>query len=202
MKKAYGSDLQQFTADIRSAKLETVGELWSLAHSRNPSLGPDQFLTLLNSAVSQGFIKIRAPSIRSFSEYFKSWRYGFRGWLTLLSIVFSFIVVEASGVGLLGVALRWVMGSFLILFAPGFTLTWALFPSREKPAGWNRLALTIALSLFLVPATGLLLNFTYLGIHAESMAAVLVILSLIFLFVGMRRESSLLEDRSFRRPTK
>jgi hypothetical protein len=196
MKKRYGSDLPNIYASVRDGKVRTVGELWRLASSKNPELEFEDFLTELNTSVSEGLLEIEEPSIRSFGEYVRSWRYGFRAWLVIFSVVLGLILVEALQVGYPLVIVRWIAGTYLILIAPGFTLAWALFPSRRQLAGLNRLALTIALSLFLVPAIGLLLNYTPLGIHAEPVAEILAALSLALLYVGMRREFTAIARRT------
>jgi uncharacterized membrane protein len=55
-------------------------------------------------------------------------------------------------------------------------------------SGFNRLGLTIAMSLFLVPAIGLVFNYTPLGIEPQPVAAALAALTITFLFLGAYRE--------------
>lgn len=187
MKKAYDS-IHTLHSEVKNGKIHTVGELWRLASQKNPKLGFDEFLRELNLLVSKGLLNTEEPSLRHFRDYVTAWRYGFRVWLTTFSIIAALVLTEVLQVGFPLVIARWIAGTFLILIAPGFTFTWALFPSRQQLAGLNRLALTIALSLFLVPAIALLLNYTPLGIHAEPLAAILAMLSLALMCIGMRRE--------------
>ena len=188
MKKVYGPNSQDLRAEVASGRFRTVGELWQEMLQRNPKLRFEELLSQIDALVSEGLIRTEEPLVRHFEDYLKSWRYGFRGWVTALSIIVGLGLVEALNVGFPLVAIRWVAGTFLILVAPGFTLTWALFPSRRQLSELDRFALTVAMSLFLVSTISLLLNLTYLGIRAEPMAAVLAALSLGFLGVGMLRE--------------
>lgn len=55
--------------------------------------------------------------------------------------------------------LRYILGSIFVFFLPGFTLIKTLFPTREID-NIKRIALSIGMSLALVPLVGLLLNYT------------------------------------------
>ncbi len=194
MKKGYGENTQDLYPEVKSKGGITVGELWQGTRLKRPSVEFEEFLNELHALTSQGLLKMEEPPVRSFRDYIKSWRYGFRGWVTALSIIASLVLVEFIQSGFPLVFIRWAAGTFLVLTLPGYTLTWALFPSRTKTAGLNRLALTIAMSLFLVPATGLLLNYTPIGIRAEPIAAILGGVSLLFLYIGIRREYAIFAE--------
>jgi len=57
------------------------------------------------------------------------------------------------------VYLRYILGSIFILWLPGYTFIKALFPEKELDS-IERIALSIGMSLALVPIVGLLLNYT------------------------------------------
>jgi len=61
--------------------------------------------------------------------------------------------------------LRYVLGSLFVLYMPGSMLIEALYPRGEDLDGLERLALSIGLSLAVVPLLGLLLNYTPWGIR-------------------------------------
>ena len=61
--------------------------------------------------------------------------------------------------------LRIILGLPLALFFPGYTLVAALFPSKNALGGIERVALSFGLSVAVVPAIGLILNYTYWGIR-------------------------------------
>jgi hypothetical protein len=61
--------------------------------------------------------------------------------------------------------LRYVLGSFFVLYLPGSMLIEALYPKRQDLESLERLALSIGLSLAVIPLIGLLLNYTTWGIR-------------------------------------
>jgi uncharacterized membrane protein len=77
--------------------------------------------------------------------------------LTLI-VVFS---VESSPL----LYVRYVLGGVFILFLPGAMLISALYPRGGELDGLERLALSIGLSLAIVPLVGLVLNYTPWGIR-------------------------------------
>jgi len=93
------------------------------------------------------------------------------------------LITVTSGVTLY---LRYVFGSVLVLFLPGFSLIEALYPKRELDE-LTRFALSIGLSLALVPLTGLALNYTPFGIRLVPVAISLAALTLALLSVAIKR---------------
>jgi len=63
--------------------------------------------------------------------------------------------------------LRIVLGLPFVLFFPGYTLMSALFPKREGMSGIERVALSLGVSIAIVPIIGLILNYTIWGIGLE-----------------------------------
>jgi peptidoglycan/LPS O-acetylase OafA/YrhL len=61
--------------------------------------------------------------------------------------------------------LRYLLGTFYVLFLPGYVLVETLYPKGDELAPLERLALSIGLSLALVPLVGLVLNYTPFGIR-------------------------------------
>lgn len=87
------------------------------------------------------------------------------------------------------VFLRYILGSIFVLFLPGFTLIKTLFPTREID-NIERTALSIGMSLALVPLVGLLLNYTPWGIRLTPIMLSLLALTIILSVAGIIREHS------------
>ncbi len=84
-------------------------------------------------------------------------------WGTTVLVAFTMLVVFTVDSTLL-VYVRYVLGGIFILFLPGFMLISALYPRGRELDELERLALSIGLSLAIVPLVGLVLNYTPWGI--------------------------------------
>jgi len=87
------------------------------------------------------------------------------------------------------VFLRYILGSIFVLFLPGYTLIKTLFPTKEID-NIERTALSIGMSLALVPLTGLLLNYTPWGIRLTPITVSLLALTTLLSVTGIIREHS------------
>jgi uncharacterized membrane protein len=104
--------------------------------------------------------------------------------------------IYLSGLTPLLAAPRVVLGSLFTLFLPGYSLIEALYPRGEELSPLERLALSIGLSLALVPLVGLLLNYTPWGIRLDPTVAALSTLTLALLLASAYRKFSALRKAS------
>ena len=99
----------------------------------------------------------------------------------IIGLIWSLITLGIILVDLTG-PIRVLFGLPIVLFIPGYTLVYALFPSKKTTEGIDiieRIALSLGLSLAVVPLIGLGLNYTPWGIRLTP-----IILSLeLFIFV-------------------
>lgn len=93
--------------------------------------------------------------------------------------------------------LRIILGIPFVLFLPGYMLMLVLFPGKHSVSGIERIALSLALSLAIVPLIGLLLNYSPWGIRLESslysLSAFIIIVSL----VAWLRQNKVAEGERF-----
>lgn len=66
---------------------------------------------------------------------------------------------------------RWVLGSLFVLYLPGYTLLQFLFPKHSELDTLERFALSVGVSLAVVPLIGLVLNYTPWGIRLAPITA-------------------------------
>ena len=85
-------------------------------------------------------------------------------------------------------AIRWVLGSLFVLFIPGYVTVEALFPKGRELDTIERFALSVGLSLALVPLVGLLLNYTPWGIRLNPIVLSLTLLTVGLAMVALARE--------------
>jgi hypothetical protein len=83
--------------------------------------------------------------------------------ITALVALTTFTVFYAVAPPL--IYMRYVLGSIFVLYLPGSMLIEALYPRGEDLESLERLALSIGLSLAVVPLIGLILNYTPWGIR-------------------------------------
>lgn len=91
--------------------------------------------------------------------------------------------------------IRYILGAIFVLWLPGYSLTKALFPTgaADKKSSRNldiveRIALSMGLSLALVPIVGLLLNYTPWGIRLTPIVLSLFALTTVFATAAVMRE--------------
>ncbi|WP_238377831.1 DUF1616 domain-containing protein [Caldivirga sp. MU80] len=85
-------------------------------------------------------------------------------WVTLAITLASLTVVMLVKGGPL-MPIRYLLGAVSVLFMPGYSIVEALYPRGDELAPLERLALSIGLSLAVVPLVGLILNYTPWGIR-------------------------------------
>ena len=94
-------------------------------------------------------------------------------------------------------ALRIVLGLPLVLFFPGYTLIAALFPRKDQLTSIERVALSLGLSLVVVPSIGFLFNFTPWGIRLYPLLIAIAVFILAFSLITWYRRSRLPEVERF-----
>lgn len=94
------------------------------------------------------------------------------------------------------VYIRYILGSIFLLLLPGYSLIITLFPTREID-NIERIALSIGVSLALVPLIGLVLNYTPWGIRLTPIFLSLLAITTILSITGIIREhqTKISEDR-------
>lgn len=103
-------------------------------------------------------------------------------WDLFLCIGWSIALVPIAMLGM-STVLRTILGLPFLLFIPGYILVYALFPTRSTTRGLQgieRIALSVGLSIAVVPLLGLMLNYTPWGIRLEP-----ILLSLFFFIIGI-----------------
>lgn len=96
--------------------------------------------------------------------------------------------------------LRIVLTLPVMLFIPGYCLIAALFPKDSTIDLIERIALSIGLSIAVVPLIGLGLNFTPWGIRLETVVISVTFFTWGMILVAYYRRSSLSDEEQFRIP--
>jgi uncharacterized membrane protein len=113
--------------------------------------------------------------------------------LGLSVLLLALILFSPAGLPLPLQILRAGLGLAYALFAPGYCLQAAAFPSRSDLDGVERLALSFGLSLAIIPALALLLDRLPWRINLQSVSIGLFIVILLFSILALVRRSRLSE---------
>jgi len=128
------------------------------------------------------------PPHYSFPQYLKNPDYNLWLYLVLLaSLGTSATIYLIPNIYPLTIT-RLILGSLFILFLPGYTLIKAFFPKKSSLEGIERLALSLGLSLAIVPLIGLLLNFTPWGIKLNPIIISLTLFTLALSLLATHRK--------------
>lgn len=93
--------------------------------------------------------------------------------------------------------LRVILGVPFLLFVPGYSLVLALFPRKGELSGMERGALSLGMSIVVVPLAGLMLNYMPWGIRLETVLPGVAVIILAFSAVGWFRLSRLPAEERF-----
>ena len=141
----------------------------------------EEIVEVIKALEEEGKIDLNPPPISapSYLQYLgigdeNNWFYMITG--TVIGTLFSIYLLPAS---IPWVAIRWVLGSLFVLYLPGFVTVEALFPDKKELSGIERLALSLGLSLAIVPLIGLVLNYTPWGIRLTPITISLSVFTLL-----------------------
>jgi len=181
---------------IKEKKPLSVQQLVNLVEEKT-SASEQKIIECISQLQSEGKVmlkeKITSPP-RNFGTYLRTNAYWY--WMTIiLSIATALAIFMISEDVYPIVYVRYVLGSVFVLYLPGYTFIKALFPtqvpfktSSENLDSIERVALSVGMSIALVPLTGLFLNYTPWGIRTTPVTLSLLALTLIFATAAMIRE--------------
>ena len=145
----------------------------------------------------------QTPIPRKFTGYLSS-NHALWYWITMaLTVITVIVVFTISENAYPLVYIRYVLGTMFILWLPGYAFIKALFPqhlpftrglahtletSEKNLDIIERIALSLGMSLALVPIVGLLLNYTPWGIRLTPIVLSLLALTTIFATAALIRE--------------
>jgi hypothetical protein len=174
---------------VKDKHPKTVKQLVELVHQQNP-LPQQEILEHILHLQNQGKITFKEDTTfipLSLQNYLSS-SHSYWYWITItLALATTITVFAVSENSIPFIYARYVLGAIFILFLPGYSLIKALFPEKELD-NIERTALSIGMSLALVPITGLILNYTPWGIRTTPITLSLLCLTTIFATAAVIRE--------------
>ncbi len=107
-----------------------------------------------------------------------------------LALILVINLIPVSGI-------RIVLGLPFLLFFPGYMLIAALFPGKSGMDGFERIALSFAMSIVVTPLIGLVLNYTPWGIRLDTVLYSVSLFILVASFAAWLRRRRLPEPDRF-----
>ena len=184
-------------AYLRKNGSASVKQLYDVLKVTTRSLTEAEATDLVWRLVGRGEADVEdiPPATNSVREYLRLWERNLPLYLSLTVSLGTLLVVYALPDDFPLVVFRWVLGSVFVLFVPGYVAVEALFPRGRELDGIERLALSVGLSLALVPLVGLLLNYTPWGIRLDPIMISLTILTVGLAIVAFARRFRLSVER-------
>jgi hypothetical protein len=176
----------------------TVRDMYGVANQRDSTLSEEKFVDEVLALVSEGSVTLEesiSPQL-SFLRFLGVWYANAWLWLVIGASALTLTAVYLLPNQYPIVAVRWVTGSVFVLFLPGYVTVRALFPRRELD-DIESFALSIGLSLALVPLFGLVLNYTPWGIRLDPIIITLTAYTVLAAFAGSWRKYELLQELNY-----
>jgi uncharacterized membrane protein len=122
-------------------------------------------------------------------QFLRSWERNLYFYVSLLVAFAAILAIYVIPPDFPFVILRWALGSFFVLFIPGYVAVEALFGFAEMDLV-ERIALSIGLSVALTMFVGLFLNYTSWGVTLTPLVISLTAITILLDIVALRRSYS------------
>jgi uncharacterized membrane protein len=164
--------------------------LYDELRHRDPTVGPAEVVELVWRLAREDAVDIVdiPPATESLRAYLKVWNENLWLYISLTTSIVAFLCVNIIPGNSPLVVLRWILGTALVVFVPGYVMLKALFPGRRDLDGFIRFALSIGLSMVCAILVGLFLNYTPWGIRFTPILLSMTGLTIGFTFVALKRQ--------------
>lgn len=166
----------------------TVKQLVELVEQQH-RLPQEEILGRILDLQNQGKITFKedtTPPPSALREYLSS-SHSYWYWITItLALVTTATALTIPEDAIPIVYARYLLGFIFVLFLPGYSLIKILFPKKEIDK-IERAALSIGMSIALVPLAGLVLNYTPWGIRTTTVTLSLLALTTVFATAAIAR---------------
>jgi len=185
--KSTTATIDQFIQDIVKEKQpDTVGQLVQLIQEKF-AISREEAMKHIISLNVNGKLNFKENSPFAAKAYLFSLNAAWYWIIMVLTIAASASAFAIPENAFPIVYVRYLFGSIFVLFLPGFCLIKALFPKKELD-GIERAALSVGVSLIIVPLVSFLLNFTSWGITIIALTLSLIALTATFATFAFLRE--------------
>jgi hypothetical protein len=184
---------EQASTYLRINGASNVRQLYEALLIANPLLTEEDVTDLVWRLVKAGQVDVEdtPPNTESLSEYLRRWERNLWFYAAVAIPMMTILVIYAVPSRFPLIVIRWALGSALVLFIPGYVTLEALLPKGHEFDRIERFALSVGVSLTLVPLIGLLLNYTPWGITLTPILISLALFTLALSFLALERQYQL-----------
>lgn len=144
------------------------------------------------TSVREGRIKLVDPDPPlTFAAYSFRLDYSLWFWTSLVLIALTCALVYTTDLAPALLPARYVLATLYVLFLPGYSLIEALYPGEGDLSPLERAALSIGLSLAVVPLIGLVLNYTPWGLRLTPIVVSTAVFTTTMLITALYRKYSI-----------
>jgi hypothetical protein len=197
---------QQIIRTVETAKPESVQQLVDKVQAQS-SKSKQEILDRIIHLEQEEKIHFKTPQTstpQKFGSYLRS-NLALWYWITIALSIATVFTLPGDAYPI--VYLRYVLGAIFILWLPGYAFIKMLFP-RQLPLETNdrvldmveQAALSIGMSIVLVPVIGLLLNYTSWGIRLTPIVLSLLGVTIVFSTAAVIREYQNLIKKGLKEP--
>jgi len=190
-------EIENMLKVINEQKPQTVAQLVELARTKL-NVPENEIIETVLRLQNEGKIRLARPvgkTPQKLTEYLRTGNANWY-WATIILSIATAATAFTIPENLFPlVFVRYVLGAIFVLWLPGYSFIKALFPTESPLENKSRdldtierIALSIGLSLALVPIIGLLLNYTPWGIRLTPIVLSLLATTIIFSTVALARE--------------
>jgi hypothetical protein len=172
---------------LRHGEIE-VRDLYEALQVGAPQLTEKDATDLVWRLAGEGKVELAQvrPSSVSLGGFLRMWELNLFFYISLLASLATICVVYLLPSSSPFVILRWVLGLLFVLFVPGYVAVEGLLGFVELDL-FERVALSVGLSLTLAMFDGLLLNYTPWGITLTPIMISLTVLTVVLDVVALLR---------------
>ncbi|MEM1679300.1 MAG: DUF1616 domain-containing protein [Ignisphaera sp.] len=172
--------------DRKDTRLKTLEEYVKELSKTGKQL--DVLKRVYSDSISKKIVLLDPSLPRDFIDYLGRGAYSLWLWTVATLVVTTIAAIVITSLIPGAIYIRYVLGSIAVLFLPGYVTVEALYPREEDLTPLERLALSIGLSLAIVPLIGLALNYTPWGIRLTPVTTVLAIYTIAVAIIASYRK--------------
>ena len=155
----------------------TVEELFAELRIETPSLTKAEVTDIVWRLAARDKVNLEEALPKSFVDFLRAWQENLWFYASLWVSFVTILVIWFTPPELPLLVLRWALGSVFAFFIPGYVALQGLYPGDRTIDRAERITLSVAVSVVLVMAVGLLLNYTPWGIRLTPILIALTILT-------------------------